>query len=90
MLVNLAICLFQVLSVAAAPQQAKTKSFARWCQEKNSVAVATRHTIDLLLKKADTQDCNLADSKLKNITEIERDRMGLKICPVKPESICKF
>ena len=46
------------LPIAAAPtQQISVKSFATWCQERNSVAVTTRYTIDVLLKEADTENC---------------------------------
>ena len=50
-----ALCLH--LPTAAIPtQQVAVKSFATWCQERNSVAVTTRHTIDVLLKEADTEN----------------------------------
>jgi internalin A len=52
---------------SASPQQPKSKSFATWCRQRKSVPAATRHTIDILLKKAGTKDCQLADSKLKNL-----------------------
>jgi hypothetical protein len=45
--------LFQSISATAAPlDQPKTKTFAQWCQEINSVPAATKLTIDLLLKKS--------------------------------------
>jgi internalin A len=43
------------------------KSFAQWCQEKASVSPSRRLTIDILLKEAGTNDCNIADIKLKSI-----------------------
>ena len=46
---------------------AQTKSFAQWCQQKSSVPAATRHTIDVLLKQAGTNNCQAADSKLKSL-----------------------
>jgi internalin A len=61
-----------VLPLAAVPPQAKVKSFLEWCQQKNSVSAATRTTIDRLLVKAGTEDCQRADVKLRtNTTSIQ-------------------
>jgi hypothetical protein len=38
-----ALCL-HLPTAAIPPQQIAVKSFATWCQERNSVAVTTRHT----------------------------------------------
>jgi internalin A len=121
---------------SAAPQQPEPKSFEAWCRQRKSVPAATRHTIDVLLEKAGTKDCKLADRQLKtlpdlylqgdrisdvkplagltnlpilslnrnqigdvkplagltNLTELhlEHNPIAVKVCPVKPESICKF
>ena len=69
-LISLSLYLFQVFPVAAARQQPNTKSFAQWCQQKNSVPAVIQHTIDLLLREAGTQECQLADSKLQNLTSL--------------------
>ena len=61
--------LFQTAPVLAAPAQ--PKSFFQWCQQKSSVPAATRQTIDILLKKAGTQNCQQADSKLITLNEID-------------------
>jgi Leucine-rich repeat (LRR) protein len=64
-----ALCLH--LPTAATPtQQISVKSFANWCQERNSVTVATRHTIDVLLKEADTENCQRADRKLSSFVSL--------------------
>jgi internalin A len=60
-------------AMAAPPQQAKPKTFTQWCQQKNSVPVATRMTIDLLLKKASTQDCKQAEAKLSGLKSLNID-----------------
>jgi internalin A len=46
------------------------KSFAQWCQEKASVSPSRRLTIDVLLKEAGTNDCNIAERKLKSIRNL--------------------
>jgi internalin A len=69
-------------SVASASPQ--PKSFETWCRQRKSVPAATRHTIDILLKKAGTKDCKLADRKLKTLTTLNLG--GNKISDVKPLS----
>jgi internalin A len=65
------ILIFSVsaLPIVAAPRQpVSTKSFAQWCEEKLSVSAETRKTINLLLEKAGTKNCRLANSNLKGLT----------------------
>ena len=50
---------------------AQPKSFAQWCQQKSSVPAATRHTIDILLKQAGTNNCQTADSKLRSLDKLD-------------------
>jgi internalin A len=51
-----------------AVQSVQPQSFAQWCQRKNSVPAATRHTIDVLLKIARTNNCKSSDSRLRSGT----------------------
>jgi internalin A len=70
--------LLQAIPTIAAPlQQPKTKTFTQWCQQKNSVPAATKLTIDLLLKKAGTNNCELADSKINSLTELDLSGEGI-------------
>ena len=41
--------------------------FIEWCRTKKSLPAATQHTIDVLLKEAGTTNCDVANSKLKNM-----------------------
>jgi internalin A len=62
--------LLQTLPVGAiATHQSKT--FAQWCQQRNSAPTATRLTIDLLLTKAGTKNCKLTNSRLNSLTQLE-------------------
>ena len=61
---------------------AQSKSFAQWCQQKSSVPAATRHTIDVLLKQAGTNNCQAADSKLRSLTDLRLD--SNQISDIKP------
>jgi internalin A len=65
------VVLSQVFPVVASPSTESPKSFLQWCQQKDSVPVATRHTIDVLLQEAGSQDCNVADRQLRNLTELD-------------------
>jgi hypothetical protein len=77
--------LLQAMPAMAAPQQsAKTKTFAQWCQQKDSVPAATKLTIDLLLKQAGTENCNQANSTLSNLTRL--DLNSEKISDLQPLS----
>lgn len=58
-------------SVAFADPQPSINSFEAWCRQKESVPAATRRTIDVLLEKAGTKDCKLADRQLKTITYLD-------------------
>jgi Protein of unknown function (DUF1036)/Leucine Rich repeats (2 copies) len=62
--------------------QSKIKSFAEWCESKNTVSITTKRTIDILLKKSATSNCKLADEKLSNLTELEL--IGNKIVDLQP------
>jgi internalin A len=51
--------------------QSITKSFTQWCEEKNNLPAESKLTVDLLLKEADTEDCKLANAKLRKLTQID-------------------
>jgi internalin A len=65
------IVLSQVFPIVASASPQPPKSFAQWCQQKDSASAATRHTIDVLLQEAGTKDCNVADRQLRNLTELD-------------------
>ena len=111
---------FLSIAASASPQP---KSFEAWCRQRKSVPGSTRYTIDVLLEKAGTKDCKLADRQLKTLTNLSLGfshqisdvkplagltnlrvldfranplvkplpgSIDIKVCPLKPESICKF
>jgi internalin A len=72
------VCLAQLASCGSRPSseeeinsQPIVKSFVQWCQQKDSVSAAAKLTIDLLLKEADTNNCQLADTKLRSLTSLD-------------------
>ena len=46
------------------------RTFADWCREKADLSPETQHTIDVLLEKAGTTDCDAANRKLSSLTEL--------------------
>jgi hypothetical protein len=69
-------------SPATSSPQSKIKSFAEWCESKNDITPTTKRTIDVLLKKAATNNCKLADAKLSSLSELEL--VGNKIVDLRP------
>ncbi|MEO1299839.1 MAG: hypothetical protein AAFW75_29530, partial [Cyanobacteria bacterium J06636_16] len=56
---------------AAAQHEAPTATlatFTEWCLNQASLSAAVQHTIDLLLEKAETADCDQADAVLMDLT----------------------
>ncbi|QLE54522.1 leucine-rich repeat domain-containing protein [Nostoc sp. TCL26-01] len=60
-----------IMTTAIAAQSTPPQSFAQWCERKNSVHAATKHTIDVLLKIAKTNDCKSADTRLRSATLLD-------------------
>ena len=52
-------------------QQNNIKSFTEWCQQKSTLPKATKHTVEVLLEKAGTQNCQQANRKLTSLTELK-------------------
>ena len=69
-LISLGVFLWQLAHNYGKSSQIATQSFSQWCQNRNSVPEDTQRTIDILLKQAGTESCQLADSNLKNLTEL--------------------
>ena len=81
-LLSISAFLLPVFSVLVVSAQPKVKSFAEWCQQKNAVSAATKHTIDVLLTKAGTKNCQLADRQLRRLTKLSLSNN--KITDLKP------
>ena len=69
------LCSILALSNAKAiatpkPQPTNIKSFTEWCEEKSTLPKATKHTVEVLLKEVETQDCKEANRKLSSLTEL--------------------
>jgi internalin A len=47
------------------------KTFTEWCEQKANLPQETRHTVEALLKVAETQNCSQANQTLTNFTKLE-------------------
>src|SRR6476646_9478784 len=47
------------------------RRFVDWCLDKAKLTSDTRHTVDVLLQEARTQDCQQADNKLSTLTSLD-------------------
>jgi internalin A len=65
-----AFLLVSTLSVKANPLE-PTNSFTQWCTQKNSLPIATHRTIELLLQRAGTTDCQKADTNLSSLNKLD-------------------
>ena len=59
------------LSAIAADPQPGNKTFADWCREKASLNPEAKHTVEVLLEKAETTECHAANQKLSSLTKLE-------------------
>jgi CHAT domain-containing protein/Leucine-rich repeat (LRR) protein len=60
------------------------ESFADFCTNKENLTSETRHTVEVLLSKAKTQECDRAQTTLANLTELSLIRN--QIVDIKPLS----
>ena len=50
------------------------RTFADWCHEKASLSPETRHTVEVLLEKAGTTECEAANRKLSLLMKLTLDK----------------
>ena len=58
------------------------RTFADWCRQKAALSPETKHTVDVLLKKAETTNCDVADRNLSLSSGL--DLSDNKISDIKP------
>ncbi|MCC3406054.1 MAG: CHAT domain-containing protein [Microcoleus sp. PH2017_10_PVI_O_A] len=75
--VGLAVGASILLASATAPNPKTFESFGDWCTNKEHLTPQARHTVEVLLSKAKTQECDRAQATLTNLTELSliRDRI---------------
>ncbi|MEG4207137.1 CHAT domain-containing protein [Microcoleus sp. Pol7_A1] len=73
-----------LMGFAAAPNPKTFESFADFCTNKENLTPEARHTVEVLLSKAKTQECDRAQKTLTNLTELSLIRN--QIVDIKPLS----
>ncbi|NQE33453.1 CHAT domain-containing protein [Microcoleus asticus] len=73
-----------LMGSAAAPNPKTFESFADFCTNKENLTPEARHTVEVLLSKAKTQECDRAQKTLTNLTELSLIRN--QIVDIKPLS----
>jgi internalin A len=56
--------------IAQATEPNSGSSFKEWCQKQASLSAEARITVEVLLAKAGTNDCELAAKNLLSLTEL--------------------
>ncbi|MEH2056767.1 MAG: leucine-rich repeat domain-containing protein [Nostoc sp.] len=74
---------FYTTQTIAAPLE-NPKSFTDWCEQKSTLPPQTKHTVEVLLETAQTQNCKEANQKLTNLTYLNLN--SNKISNIKPLS----
>jgi CHAT domain-containing protein/Tfp pilus assembly protein PilF len=59
-----------LLASATTPNPKTFESFGDWCTNKEHLTPQARHTVEVLLSKAKTQECDRAQTTLANLTEL--------------------
>ncbi|NJM60656.1 MAG: hypothetical protein HC849_11320 [Oscillatoriales cyanobacterium RU_3_3] len=59
-----------LLASAAGANPQRFASFGDWCANKENLPAEAKHTVEVLLLKAKTQECDRAQITLTNLTEL--------------------
>ena len=79
----IASCANEPLPAVAQKQRDDSgRTFADWCREKDSLSPEAKHTVEMLLEKVETTDCDVASQKLSTLTELQL--VGNQISDIKP------
>ena len=54
------------------------RTFANWCRKKASLSAETKHTVEVLLKKAGTTECEAAARQLSSLTKLKLDKNQIR------------
>jgi internalin A len=87
--IALACCAILALSAnGMSAKAAETRSgnsrrtFADWCRQKADLSPEAKHTVEVLLKEAETTECDAANQTLSSLTHLELDNN--QISDIKP------
>ena len=75
----LASCANQPSSLISEPRSSKSgRTFADWCRERDFLIPEAKQTVELLLQKAGTTECDEADRELLSLTKLEISYYSLR------------
>ena len=70
--IALALCGSGLSAYAAETQSSNSRrTFADWCRQKADLSPEAKHTVEVLLKEAETTECDAANQKLSSLTELD-------------------
>ncbi|MGC1248930.1 MAG: hypothetical protein WA865_22160, partial [Spirulinaceae cyanobacterium] len=52
----------------ATAQGQQLETLAQWCENRETLTSDARHTVEVLLREVETEDCQLAEEQLTNLT----------------------
>src|SRR4028119_1634843 len=58
------------------------RTFAEWCRQKADLSPEAKRTVEVLLQKAETTECEAANLKLSSLTDLVLEKN--KISDIKP------
>ncbi len=68
--------------VAQTQPENNRRTFADWCREKAELSPEAKHTVEVLLRQAETTECDVADREFSSLTELTLN--DNKISDIKP------
>src|SRR4028119_860416 len=68
--------------VAETQPENNRRTFADWCREKADLSPEAKHTVEVLLRQAETTECDVADREFSSLTELTLN--DNKISDIKP------
>jgi len=79
----IASCANEPLPAVAQKQRDDSgRTFADWCREKDFLSPEAKHTVEMLLEKVETTECDVASQKLSTLTELQL--VSNQISDIKP------
>lgn len=57
-------------ALALQPQAENFKTFTDWCLNRGNLTTDAKHTVEVLLEKAETQNCQQANQKLTSLSKL--------------------
>jgi internalin A len=81
--IALALCGSGLSAYAAETRSGNSRrTFADWCRQKDSLSPEAKHTVEVLLEKAETTECDEANQILSSLTELDLE--NYQIGDIKP------